>query len=168
MRVLGIDPGSRHCGYGLVEAARGKTRYLDSGRISLPASEPLSDRLSRLHDALAGVIARHAPDAAAVEKIFFAKNVRSALSLGQARGVVLAAVAAAGVPVQEYSALEIKKAVVGYGRADKAQVQTMVVALLGLRRRPTEDEADALAVALCHTHASALNSKLQAALARHG
>ena len=168
MRILGIDPGSRHCGFGLVVAERGRTRYLASGRITLPTAVHLSERLSRLHDGLAEMITRHAPDSAAVEKVFFAKNVKSALSLGQARGVVLAALASAGIPVQEYSALEIKKAVVGYGRADKAQIQNMVVALLGLRSRPSEDEADALAVALCHTHASALNSRLQAALARHG
>jgi len=123
-----------------------------SGRISLSRSDPLAVRLKNLYSALNDVIAQYSPDVSAVEQVFFAKSVKSALSLGQARGVTLAAIAATGIPVYEYSALEVKKTVVGYGRAEKAQVQKMVTVLLGLKHKPGQDDADALAVAICHAH----------------
>lgn len=152
MIVLGIDPGSYHCGYGCIKYGSGGISYLDSGRISLARSRPLPERLKDLSAALAAIVDQLSPDVSAVEKVFFAKSVKAALSLGQARGVVLASVASKGVPVFEYSALEVKKSVVGYGRADKAQVQDMVSMLLSLKKPLKEDEADALAVAICQAH----------------
>ncbi len=162
MLILGIDPGSRFCGFGLIKHERNTLSYVDSGRFALAPATPLAERLSRLHGLLTELVHRHRPDAGAVEKIFFAKSVQSALSLGQARGVVLAALSGSGIPVMEYSALEIKKSVVGYGKAGKGQVQAMVRALLGLRQTPLEDEADALATAICHAHSSRLNPRAQA------
>jgi len=150
--VLGVDPGSRFCGYGLLRADRRGLAYLASGRVRLDRRDSLAVRLAVLQGALEEILDRHRPDVSAVEKVFFAKSARSALSLGHARGVVLAALARAGIPVDEYSALEVKKAVVGYGRADKRQVQEMVAMLLRIRNPLVEDEADALAVAICHAN----------------
>jgi len=154
VRILGIDPGTIVCGYGLVDAGEQRICYVASGRISLGSKTPLAERLGELHTALAGIIDQYTPAVAAVEKVFFAKSVKSALSLGHARGAVVALAAARGLRVFEYGALEVKKAVVGYGRADKRQVQDMVMTLMGLDERPSEDSADALAVAICHANQS--------------
>lgn len=126
--------------------------YVASGRIALGRDEPLTRRLGCLYRELDAVINQYRPDCAAVEKVFFAKSVKSALSLGQARGVAVAAASVNDLPVYEYAATEVKKAVVGYGRADKRQIQEMVMAIMELSSRPSEDSADALAVAICHAH----------------
>jgi crossover junction endodeoxyribonuclease RuvC len=146
-RVLGIDPGSRYCGYGIVST---DGRYVTSGRLELSARRPLHERLMELHEGLTSIIREHGPSNAVVEKVFFAKSVRSALTLGQARGIALLAAASEGLEVHEYSPLEIKKAVTGYGRAEKGQVQEMVKKVLNVRGSLSPDGADALAVAMCH------------------
>lgn len=149
MRVLGIDPGSRITGFGVVEAGRDGLRCVDSGAIRL-GSGPLSDRLHQIYQRLAAVIAATGPDCMAVEKVFLASNPQSALVLGQARGAAMVLGANRGLDVVEYSALQIKQAVVGKGKAAKPQVQHMVRVLLGLRQTPGADSADALACAICH------------------
>lgn len=153
MKILGIDPGSINCGYGLIEAAGSRQPfYLSSGRIVLPASKPLHIRLRELYVSLTEVISEYAPDEIVIEKIFFAKGTKAALSLGHTRGVVLLAAALTGLPIHEYSPLEIKKAVVGYGRADKNQVQCMVSQILRISHKLSPDSADALAISLCHAN----------------
>lgn len=163
MRILGIDPGSIFCGYGLIKdgneslvTAVGDCAYLSSGRVALPAGKPLHARLNELYASLSDVIAEYKPDEIIVEKIFFAKGIKAALSLGHTRGVVLLAASLAKLPIYEYSALEVKKAVVGYGRADKSQVQKMVGEILRINRVLTPDSADALALALCHANSRRL------------
>lgn len=146
-RILGIDPGSRCCGYGVIGA---DGSYVASGMIVLNAKSPLASRMTELHEGLVSVIDEFQPAEAAVEKVFFARGAKAALSLGHARGVALLAVASRGIRVHEYSALEVKKAVTGYGRAEKDQVQEMVKKVLSLTRRLSPDSADALALALCH------------------
>jgi len=150
--VLGLDPGTATTGYGLVEAAAdGAMTAIDYGVILTPAKTPLAERLHMLYDRLQGLLERYHPDGAAVEKLFFQKNVTTAMSVGQARGVLLLALAQAGLAVAEYTPNEIKEAVTGYGSAGKAQMQRMVQMLLGLESPPRPDDAaDALAVALCH------------------
>jgi crossover junction endodeoxyribonuclease RuvC len=152
MRILGIDPGSSVTGYGVVERVDGKLVHLASGTLRPAKSQELAVRLAAIQSGLAEVIEAHAPDLAVVEQVFVSLSPRSALILGQARGVALAAVAAAGLPVEEYSAREIKQAVVGTGAAAKVQVQTMVKRILQLERKPSQDAADALAAAICMAH----------------
>jgi crossover junction endodeoxyribonuclease RuvC len=148
--TLGIDPGTARTGYGLVEGV-GDLRCLDYGVIETKPGRPMPQRLELLFDELSRLIGRYRPDVVAVEELFFARNVTTALAVGQARGIVLLAAARHGVPVVEYKPAEVKQAVVGYGRAEKAQVQEMVRLALGLERAPSPDDAaDALAVALCH------------------
>jgi crossover junction endodeoxyribonuclease RuvC len=149
MRVLGIDPGTLVTGYGVVDAAGSSMVHVASGVIAPPPG-PIAERLAAVFQALEGVIAAYAPAEVAVEDLFHARNARSALLLGHARGVALVAGARAGLPVYAYAPQLVKKAVVGHGRADKHQVQRMVRALLGLPADPAEDAADALAVAICH------------------
>lgn len=148
--VLGIDPGSLSCGYGIVEAAGNGPRYITSGKIVLSPKKPLPSRLKELYEDLLDIIKEHRPSEAAVEKIFFAKSAKAALSLGQARGVALLASSGGGLAVHEYNPTEVKRAVTGYGRAEKAQIQQMVKTILGLKETPGPDSADALALALCH------------------
>ncbi|MCK4910311.1 MAG: crossover junction endodeoxyribonuclease RuvC [Thermodesulfovibrionales bacterium] len=145
--VLGIDPGSRKCGFGVLGPDGG---YLSSGTIVLPVKEPLHIRLRELYDELTSVIEEFRPSVAAVEKVFFAHSAKSALTLGQARGVALLAASVGGLEVREYSATEVKKAVTGYGRAEKVQVQDMVKSILGVGHGLSPDGADAIAVAICH------------------
>ncbi len=153
MRIFGIDPGSHRSGYGCVESDGSRHRMVVCGTISAPAHAPLAERLLAIHEGLRVLIERHRPDCVAIEDVFHARNVRSALLLGHARGVALLAASAAGVPVAAYTPAEIKHAVVGYGRAEKRQVQSMVRLLLGLDQSPSpHDVADALAVAICHLH----------------
>ncbi|MEW6001503.1 MAG: crossover junction endodeoxyribonuclease RuvC [Nitrospirota bacterium] len=150
-RILGIDPGSISCGYGLVETASSPV-YISSGRIAL-SKNPLHLRLKELHDTLIDIIREYKPLEMVVERIFFSKSVRAALGLGQVRGIVFLAAASEGVNVHEYSALDVKKAITGYGKAEKRQVQEMVMRILNLNPQMwnlTEDSADALALALCH------------------
>ena len=153
MRTFGIDPGSERTGYGCVETTGSRHRIVTCGAIASPRSASFVDRLLAIHTGLSALLAECRPDCVAIENLFFATNVRSALKLGHARGVAMLAAVEAGLPVLEYTPAEIKRAVVGYGRADKPQVQQMVKILLGLPGIPTpHDAADALAVAICHVH----------------
>jgi crossover junction endodeoxyribonuclease RuvC len=153
VRIFGIDPGSDHTGYGCVESAGSRHRLVICGSLTAPARATFPDKLKHIHAGLVALLARHRPDCVAVESIFYSRNVRSALRLGHARGVALLAASEAGLPVLEYAPAEIKRAVVGYGRAEKNQVQQMIKLLLGLDAAPASpDAADALAVAICHLH----------------
>jgi crossover junction endodeoxyribonuclease RuvC len=154
-RVLGIDPGSRVTGYGLVAVTPRGAGYLASGCIR-PRSAAFVDRLGEIYHGIAALIREHAPDEVAIEQVFLASNPASALKLGQARGAAIAAAAAAGLPVAEYAARTVKLAVVGSGRASKSQVQHMVRVLLRLSGTPAADAADALAIALCHVNTARL------------
>ena len=154
MRIFCIDPGSERTGYGCVETDGSRHRIIVCGAISSPAPASFPDKLHRIHSQLAIIIAECRPACVAIENVFYSVNARSALKLGHARGVAMLAAVEAGVPVFEYTPAEIKRAVVGYGRADKAQVQHMIKLLLGLAELPSpHDAADALAVAICHVHA---------------
>jgi crossover junction endodeoxyribonuclease RuvC len=160
MVVIGIDPGTAITGYGLVrEEVDGRLVTVDYGAILTPKKTPMEERLLQLFEGLKGVLALHQPERAAVEKLFFQRNVRTALSVGQARGVVLLALAQASLPISEYTPMEIKQAITGYGGADKRQIQHMVRALLELDEVPQPDDAaDALAVAICHLHSARMES----------
>jgi crossover junction endodeoxyribonuclease RuvC len=147
--ILGVDPGSRHTGFGVIEASGQEFLHLASGQINAGSSPPLENRLCRIYDGLEELVRTHRPDAVAVEEIFLASNVRSAFILGQVRGVVLLLAAKTSLPIFQYPPLVVKKAVVGYGQASKAQVQLMVEQMLGLKLT-SEHAADALAVSLCH------------------
>ena len=156
MRIFGIDPGSERTGYGCVETDGSRRRMVACGAISAPAHATFPEKLLVIHTRLAALLVECRPDAVAIENLFFATNVRSALKLGHARGVAMLADVEAGVEVVEYTPAEIKRAVVGYGRAEKTQVQQMVKLLLGLEVVPSpHDAADALAVAICHMHVQA-------------
>jgi crossover junction endodeoxyribonuclease RuvC len=152
MLVLGIDPGIAITGYGLIQQGdQNEYVCVDYGVISTQSSLPDADRLSILYDSLTAVIQKHHPDTSAVEKLFFQKNVKTALSVGQARGVAMLTLAQAHLPIMEYTPNEVKQTVCGYGSAGKAQVQQMVQTLLNLDVLPKPDDAaDALAVAICH------------------
>lgn len=152
MLVLGIDPGTATTGYGLVrETTEGGLAVVDYGAILTPAGMAPEKRLLLLYDRLMEILLLHRPDHSAVEKLFFQRNVTTAIAVGQARGVALLALAQKGVPVAEYTPLEVKQAVTGYGGAQKHQVQMMVQAILALEVMPTPDDAaDALAIAVCH------------------
>jgi len=166
LRVIGIDPGSYVCGYGIIEPAlKSSARhasgyflrkpldsysYIASGRIMLSPRTPLHLRLKEIHDGLVGIIDQYHPSVAVVERIFFARGVKSALNLGHARGISLFAATSQGLPVYEYSATEVKRAVVGYGRAEKLQVQKMVRIILNTEAALSPDSADALALSICH------------------
>lgn len=151
--ILGLDPGSLHCGYGLISTDGKDAQYLLSGRISPPASKPLQFRLKCIYESLIDIIRSNRPDDMVVEKIFFAKGMQAALSLGHARGIALLAAASEDLELHECSALEVKKAIVGYGRAEKSQVQEMVKLILKIRGPLYPDSADALALALCYMNA---------------
>lgn len=154
MRVLGIDCGGEYTGYGVVEIhPNGKLTCLSCGAIKLSTRESLPRRLSLIYTQLRAIIAKDQPEEVAIEDVFYALNVKSALKLGQVRGVAMLAAAAAGLEVSEYSPLSIKSSVVGYGRAEKHQVQDMVTRLLALPSPPEPmDASDALAIAICHLH----------------
>ena len=151
-RIIGIDPGSRTTGYGLVESDQGRLRFLSCGVIKTTTTMPFSYRLNQIFTGINEVIQIHGPTVAAVEDIFLATNPGSALKLGQARGAAVVAAMQNDLEVTDYSAKQIKQAVVGYGQAGKAQVQHMVRVLLGLNASPSSDAADALAVAICHAN----------------
>ena len=151
MRVFGIDPGSDRTGYGCVESDGRRHHLVICGAVKTGTGAAFPDKLARIHHALVELIAECRPECVAIENLFHAVNVRSALKLGHARGVAMLAAVESGLPVIEYTPAEIKRAVVGYGRAEKNQVQQMVKLLLGLKAAPTpHDAADALAVAICH------------------
>lgn len=151
MLVLGVDCGTRRTGYGVIESDGGAHKLVAAGVISTQPTQPFEKRLQEIAQGLREVIRRHAPAAAAVEQVFYAANVRTALKLAHVRGVALLAIAEAGLQLGEYSPLEIKTSVVGYGQAAKGQVQVMVHSLLGLDSPiESEDACDALAVAICH------------------
>jgi len=153
VKIFGIDPGSDRTGYGCVETDGSRHRLVAFGAIACPARASFPDKLLVIHSHLVALIAQWRPDCAAIENVFYATNVRSALKLGHARGVAMLAAVEAGLPVAEYSPAEIKRAVVGYGRAEKQQVGRMVQLVLGLDAPPSpHDAADALAVAICHAH----------------
>jgi len=159
MRVLGIDPGSRITGYGLVDQDGSRLVHVDNGGIFTDKAADFPGRLKLIFEGISRVIAEYAPAAVAVEDIFFSTNVRSALKLGQARGAAIAAAVHAGLPVFEYTALQVKKAVVGEGKAAKEQVQRMLKVLLGLPEVAQADASDALAVAVCHINSYALQAR---------
>ena len=153
MRTFGIDPGTERTGYGCVETAGSRHRVVLCGAITTPAGASFPEKLLVIHQRLAALIAECRPDCVAIENLFYAVNARTALKLGHARGVAMLAAVEAGLPVVEYTPAEIKRAVVGYGRAEKQQVQHMVKLILGLAAPPSpHDAADALAVAICHVH----------------
>ncbi len=161
--VLGIDPGTAITGYGLVWGEGDDLRLVDYGAITTSSDESLPQRLQEIYHQLTTIIQERQPSSAAVEKLFFSRNVRTALSVGQARGVALLAIANAGITVHEYTPLEVKQAVVGYGRATKEQVQEMVKMLLGLDSVPQPDDAaDAIAIAICHLHSARMKNLIQA------
>jgi len=157
VKVLGIDPGTAACGYGIVHESGGRLREVAHGYWRTVSRERLELRLMTIHEGVAALIEAHAPDAVALEESFVGADARIALSVGQARGAVLVAAARAGVACAEYAPARVKQSVCGYGRADKVQVQRMVKMILGLRETPSSShEADALAVAICHALASPL------------
>ena len=149
--ILGIDPGSRKTGFGIINYVSGRSEYVTSGVIRLSAAE-LPERLKVIFDSVSELVDLHCPQQLSIEQVFMAKNAGSALKLGQARGAAIVACVARDMTVAEYSARQIKQSVVGNGAADKAQVQHMVKTLLKLSAEPQEDAADALAAALCHAH----------------
>jgi crossover junction endodeoxyribonuclease RuvC len=165
--VFGIDPGSVRTGYGCIETDGRRHRLVACGAIAAGPRVVLAVRLQEIHDRLRELIARNRPDCVAIENLFHARNVKSALVLGHARGVAVLAAVQAGLPIVEYTPAEIKASVVGYGRADKHQMQQMVKLLLGLDSPPApHDAADALAVAICHVHASGPVARAAAAGSR--
>jgi len=163
MLTIGIDPGTATTGYGFVHLTQnGELELVDYGVITTPSKMPMPDRLQQLHSQLSQLLALHRPNTGAVEKLYFQRNVSSAISVGQARGVTLLALAEAGVQVAEYSPREIKQAIVGYGGAEKKQIQQMVRTLLEMESIPEPDDAaDALAIAICHLHSMPMRGLLE-------
>lgn len=162
MRILGIDPGTAIMGWGVVEADGGDVAMIGYGALTTPAKTPLPRRLELLYNGLGHILAEFRPDAAAVEELFFSKNVTTALAVGHARGVALLALAQAGVRVFEYKPMVVKQAVVGYGHADKKQVQELVRMTLSLDHIPQPDDAaDALAIAICHAYSAPLLGRIE-------
>ena len=162
MLVLGIDPGTAITGYGLVKGEGDDLTLVAYGAITTSSDWPLPERLQRIYRELTAVIEDRQPTAVAVEELFFSKNVRTALSVGQARGVALLAAANAGLPIHEYTPLQVKQAITSYGRATKDQVQQMVRMLLALDSVPQPDDAaDAIAIAICHIHSAKLTAMLR-------
>ncbi len=167
MFALGIDPGLSRCGYGAVRVEGGGLREAESGHLATPPDAPLAERLGALLGAIRGILGRLRPDVMVVERVLFQVNARTAMSVGQASGVALAAAADAGVPVVQYSPNEVKLAVAGYGSATKDQVQSMVQVLLGLAEVPRPpDRADALALAICHLTGARLRAAVHDGEAR--
>ncbi len=159
MRILGIDPGTGLLGFGVIEITKGKPKLVDAGVIRTPVHQPLAERLVTIHDELAELMDMHELHAMSVEKLFFAKNVTTAISVSHARGVVLLLGQQRKIPIFEYTPMQIKQAVTGYGKADKKQVQEMVRITLGLTEVPKPDDcADAIAAALTHGSQSVISS----------
>ncbi|MEA3407708.1 MAG: crossover junction endodeoxyribonuclease RuvC [Chloroflexota bacterium] len=159
MLVLGLDPGLADTGYGLVVGDGRDLRAVSYGVIRTPANTPVGERLAKIYQEMSHLLGEYHPDVAAVEELFFCRNVRTAMMVGEARGVLLLALAEAGLEVAEYTPLQIKEGITGYGRAEKGQVQEMVRVLLCLKEVPRPDDAaDALAVAICHQHAARMSA----------
>ena len=153
MRTIGIDPGTAIMGWGVVDEAGGALKLVEFGALTTPAGMAAPDRLVKLYGGLQDILRRHRPDAAAIEELFFGKNVNTAITVGQARGVALLALAQAGIPIHEYKPTAVKQAVAGYGGADKKQMQEMVRITLGLPAIPKPDDAgDAVAIAICDAY----------------
>jgi len=167
LRVLGVDPGTRLTGWGIVDMSGRRLSRVASGVLRLGAGD-LAGRLALIHQQISAIVAEHQPGAVSLERNFVSRNIQSAFRLGEARGAIMAAVAAGGVALTEYTPATIKKAVVGHGRAGKADVQEAVVRLLKLTDLPTEDEADALAAAACYALRSGYDGKVAEALGRRG
>jgi crossover junction endodeoxyribonuclease RuvC len=164
MLVIGIDPGTARTGYGLVRQDQGELQAVDFGVFTTSSNDPMPVRLDHLYSQLKELLTLHRPDLAAVEQLFFQTNVKSAMSVGQARGVALLALAQAGLEVGEYTPNDVKQAVVGYGGADKGQIQEMVRLMLTMEEIPKPDDAaDALAVAICHIHTYQYQQRLRSA-----
>lgn len=166
MIILGIDPGSRTTGFGIVSVEGKYLHHIDNGNISPPAKASLPERLQYIHDALVKLIQKYQPHVMALEEIFVAHNARSAMILGHARGAAMLSAMTANIPVKEYSAKEVKQAVVGFGAASKEQIQHMTKTLLKLPEVAASDAADALAVALCHGQSYQLQERLEKKVAR--
>ena len=164
--ILGVDPGSVATGWGVVQASGNSMRHLGHGTINASTAESQARRLSRIYKDLSKVLREFQPDGVSLEKVFFAQNVQSALKLGQARGVALLAAAEQDVEVHEYSAVEIKSAVVGFGHATKQQVQMMIASILRVTGRVPADAADALAAAICHLNRQTFQARVAAATAK--
>lgn len=161
MRVLGIDPGIAIMGFGFIDKVGHRLSPVQYGCIETEAGTPTEIRLKQIYDAACSLLDQYKPDTVAVEKLFFNKNVTNAFSVGQARGVFILAAAQRGLPIGEYTPMQVKQAVVGYGSAEKRQVQEMVKMFLKLSAVPKPDDvADALAVAICHAHSTVLNDRL--------
>lgn len=160
MIILGIDPGIAIVGWGVIDFTGNKMRPVAYGAITTPAHTPLSSRLKSVHDELCAIIDKYKPDALAAEELFFNTNVKTAINVAHARGVILLCARDKGIEDFEYTPLQVKQALTGYGRADKNQIQNMVKVMLGLNAVPKPDDvADALAVAICHAHSHKLSSK---------
>jgi crossover junction endodeoxyribonuclease RuvC len=157
MRILGIDPGSRRTGFGVIEVQQQRLIYLSSGGINLRTTD-LPSRLQEIYTGITQIIEQYQPTIAAIEQVFIHRNIAAALKLGQARGVAIVAAVQAGLDLYEYAPTQIKQAVVGHGHAEKVQVQHMVKVLLSLSAIPSTDAADALAIAICHVHTSQSDS----------
>ncbi|WP_054958147.1 crossover junction endodeoxyribonuclease RuvC [Paenibacillus dakarensis] len=165
MRIMGIDPGIAIVGFGFVDKVGSKVIPVQYGSIQTEAHTPDEDRLKLVYDGMVQLIDKYKPEAVAFEKLFFNRNVTTAMSVSQARGVLILAAAQQGLPVAEYTPMQVKQAIVGYGKAEKKQVQEMVRMFLKLQSVPKPDDvADALAVAICHAHSYSLNSKLNEVL----
>ena len=160
IRIVGIDPGLRRSGWGIIESDGVRLSYIASGFIASSSDEELAYRLREIYEGLAGVLASFKPDEAAVEETFVNKDARATLKLGQARGAIMVVGAQHGLRIEEYAPARVKKAVVGHGRATKAEIQARVRLLCHLKRPPNADAADALALAICHGHAAALLASL--------
>lgn len=160
MKVIGIDPGTRVCGYGVIEVKNGEYRYINSGSIVPGPSLPLHKKLQIIYDGLLDVISSNSPDAMSIEDIFFAKNAKSTIKLGQARGVALLAASKSGLSVHEYAPTKIKLALTGRGRANKLEVQNIISRMLGITEWQSSDESDAVAIAICHITLAEVEKKL--------
>ncbi|MDA2919302.1 crossover junction endodeoxyribonuclease RuvC [Desulfobacterota bacterium AH_259_B03_O07] len=154
MRVIGVDPGTRVCGFGILESENGKLTHIKSGSIVPPSSNSLPQRLKTIYEGLNQVIKRYLPEAMSIEGLFFAKNAKSAIKLGEARGVAYLAAALSGMTVHEYAPTEVKLALTGRGRANKTEVQKMVTSIFGIKDWGKTDASDAVAIALCHINFS--------------
>ncbi len=162
MKILGIDPGYAILGYGVIEKIGNRFKVCDYGAIITDAGTPMPERLEYLYDSLREIIEREKPDVASIEELFFNTNAKTAILVGQARGVAVLACIKGGIDIEEYTPLQIKQALVGYGRAEKKQVQQMVKTILNLKEVPKPDDtADALAAAVCHGHSADMRRRLK-------
>jgi len=169
MKALGIDPGTATTGYGILETDSDSIKVVDYGCIKTSSKEPSDVRLKKIYSDMKKLISKYKPGSVVVERLFFGANTKTAMAVGQARGVILLAASQAGVEIAEYTPLEVKMALTGYGRADKNQMQQMVKRLLKLKTIPKPDDAaDALAVALCHINSDGFNSKVSRAYRQAG